>query len=155
MVKTELVNYDIYPKVFPCGKAVEVTIKPLGAHVAFNGEYTIQVKALNQGFWKRYPDRNNLSEYKVTPDENGCLKFTHTYMDEQEHHIEIVRDDNMLVRLNVYSLEADLCGRYPFRGDLHMHTCRSDGRQAPAIVAAEYRKNGYFNYRPRCLLRLT
>ena len=143
MVKTELVNYDIYPKVFPCGKAVEVTIKPLGAHVAFNGEYTIQVKALNQGFWKRYPDRNNLSEYKVTPDENGCLKFTLTYMDEQEHHIEIVRDDNMLVRLNVYSLEADLCGRYPFRGDLHMHTCRSDGRQAPAIVAAEYRKNGY------------
>ena len=24
-----------------------------------------------------------------------------------------------------------------------MHTCRSDGKQAPAIVAAEYRKNGY------------
>ena len=64
-------------------------------------------------------------------------------MDEQEHHVEIVKDDKTLVRLNVYSLEEALCGRYPFRGDLHMHTCRSDGRQAPAIVAAEYRKNGY------------
>lgn len=34
-------------------------------------------------------------------------------------------------------------GRYPYRGDLHMHTFRSDGRQEPAVVAANYRKNGY------------
>ena len=143
MIKYELTDYDIYPKVFPCDKETEITIKPLGAHVSFSGEYTIQVKALNEGFYKRYPERNNLREYSVTPDNDGRLRFCHFFKDEQEHHVEILKDGKMLVRLCVYSLLPDLCSRYPFRGDLHMHTCRSDGRQAPAIVAAEYRKNGY------------
>ena len=143
MVKLELTNYDIFPKVFRCDTPVEVTIKPLGLHVAFSGEYTIQVRAFNEGNSTRYPERNNLKEYPVTPCEDGCLRFTHTYKDEQEHYVDIVRDGKRVVRLSVYSLNDDLVGRYPFRGDLHMHTTRSDGNQAPAIVAANYRKNGY------------
>lgn len=143
MIKYELTNYDIYPKVFRCDRKIEVTIKPLGAHVEFTGEYTINVRALNEGNAERYPERNNLAEYVVTPDADGCLKFSHTYKDEQEHYVDILKDGKRLVRLSVYSVLPDLAGRYPFRGDLHMHTCRSDGRQAPAIVAAEYRKNGY------------
>lgn len=143
MIKLELTNYDIYPKVFPCDEEIQVTIKPLGAHVAFTGEYTVNVRALNEGNAARYPDRNNLVQYTVTPDSDGCIRFTHTYKGEQEHYIDIMKEDKRVVRLSVYSLLSDLAGRYPFRGDLHMHTCRSDGRQAPAIVAAEYRKNGY------------
>ena len=34
-------------------------------------------------------------------------------------------------------------GRKPYRGDLHMHTCRSDGTESPAVVAANYRALGY------------
>lgn len=143
MVKLELTNYDIFPKVFKCDTPVEVTIKPLGLHVAFSGEYTIQVRAFNEGNSARYPERNNLKEYPVTPCEDGCIRFTHTYKDEQEHYVDIVRDGKRVVRLSVYSLYEDLVGRYPFRGDLHMHTTRSDGNQAPAIVVANYRKNGY------------
>lgn len=143
MVKLELTNYDIFPKVFKCDTPVEVTIKPLGLHVAFSGEYTIQVRAFNEGNSARYPERNNLKEYPVTPCEDGCIRFTHTYKDEQEHYVDIVKDGKRVVRLSVYSLYEDLVGRYPFRGDLHMHTTRSDGNQAPAIVVANYRKNGY------------
>ncbi len=143
MVSLELFNYDIFPKVFPCDKAIEVTVKPLGAHVEFKGEYTVWVKALTQGNIRDYKERNNLVEYNVTPDEDGCIRFTHTYKDEQEHFVEVMKDGKRVVRLSVYSLNEDMVGRYPFRGDLHMHTCRSDGHQAPAIVAAEYRKNGY------------
>ncbi len=143
MVKLELVNYDIFPKVFSCDKAVEITVKPMGKHVAFSGEYKIWVRALNEGDIRRYPDRKNLVEYSVAPDEAGCLKFTHTFKDEQEHFVDVMKDDERVVRLSVYSLLPDLVGRYPFRGDLHMHTSYSDGKQAPGIVAAEYRKNGY------------
>ena len=143
MVKLELTNYDIYPKVFQCDKQIEITIKPLGLHVAFSGEYTINVRATTQGNIARYPERNNLSEYKVFPDKNGNLSFSHIFNDEQEHFIDIIKEDKRIVRLSVYSVHSDLVGRYPFRGDLHMHTCRSDGKQAPAIVASEYRKNGY------------
>lgn len=143
MVSLELFNYDIFPKVFECEKEIEVTIKPLGAHVEFKGEYTIWVKALTQGNIRDYKERNNLVEYKVNPDTDGCLRFRHIYHDEQEHFVEVLKDGKRVVRLSVYSLAPDMVGRYPFRGDLHMHTCRSDGKQAPAIVAAEYRKNGY------------
>ncbi len=143
MVSTELFNYDIFPKVFPCGKEIEVTVRPLGAHVEFKGEYTIWVKALTQGNIRDYKERNNLVEYKVSPDAGGCLRFKHIYHDEQEHFVEVIKDGKRVVRLSVYSLNPDMVGRYPFRGDLHMHTCRSDGRQSPAITAAEYRKNGY------------
>ncbi len=143
MIKNELFNYDIFPKVFPCGEPVEVTVKPLGAHAAFEGEYSVQVRALNEGNIIYYPDRKNLVPYDVSPDADGCLRFTHTFMDEQEHYVDIVKDGERVVRLAVYSLLPDLVGRYPFRGDLHMHTFRSDGRQSPAVVAAEYRKNGY------------
>lgn len=31
----------------------------------------------------------------------------------------------------------------PYRGDMHCHTCRSDGKEGPAIVAANYRKSGF------------
>lgn len=143
MIKLELTNYDIFPKVFPCDKEIEITVKPLGLHVAFSGEYTIGLRELTQGNNLRYPERKNLVEYKVTPDADGCLRFKHSFRGEQEHYVDIMKDDKRVVRLSVYSLLPDLVGRYPFRGDLHMHTCRSDGRQAPAIVAAEYRKNGY------------
>ncbi len=143
MKKLELCNYDIFPKVFPCDKEIEITIKPLGAHVEFKGEYTLQLREMTQGNSARYPERNNLVEYAAAPDADGSIRFKHIFRNEQEHFVDIVRDSKRIVRLSVYSLKADLVGRYPFRGDLHMHTCRSDGRQAPAIVAAEYRKNGY------------
>lgn len=50
---------------------------------------------------------------------------------------------NREIDFSVYALEEDMKGRYPYRGDLHMHTCRSDGGQAPAIAVANYRRNGY------------
>ena len=143
MVKLELCNYDIFPKVFPCDEEIEITVKPLGAHVEFNGEYTVEVRAFTEGDVRRYPERNNLVSYLRTPEADGTIRFSHTFKGEQEHYVDIVKDGKRIVRLSVYSLLPDLVGRYPFRGDLHMHTCRSDGHQAPAIVAAEYRKNGY------------
>ncbi|MBQ8762812.1 MAG: hypothetical protein IJZ07_01760 [Clostridia bacterium] len=73
------------------------------------------------------------------------IKFKYEFPYEQEYFIRIFEKDTnkRLLQLSVYALAEDLCGRYPLIGDLHMHTCRSDGRQAPAIVSANYRKHGY------------
>ncbi len=143
MIKTELFDYDIFPKVFPCDKEISVTIKPLGAHALFEGDYIVVIQGLNEGKYIDYPERKNLTCYDVTANEKGYLVFTHIYKSEQEHFIDIYKGEKKIVRLSVYSVLPDLVGRYPFRGDLHMHTCRSDGKQAPAIVAAQYRKYGY------------
>ena len=37
-MKMELHDYDIFPKVFPVGKAAEITVKSLGVHTKFSGE---------------------------------------------------------------------------------------------------------------------
>ena len=34
LMKRELINYDIFPKVIPTGKEVTITVKPLGGHAA-------------------------------------------------------------------------------------------------------------------------
>ena len=142
----ELHNYDIFPKVFPKDKEIEITIKPLGEHAAFTKEeYLMQICPLTAGTRRAYPDTSTFSdEFKVKPDADGCIRIKHTFRGEQEHFIRFLRDDMRKdFQLSVYSVNEDLVGRYPFAGDLHMHTSRSDGQQSPAIVAANYRRHGY------------
>lgn len=144
-MKDVIHNYDIFPKVFPCDKEIEITIKPLGAHVAFDrDEYNIVICPLTQGCRRDYPNTTGFEDMKVKPDADGCIRFKYTFKGEQEHYIRFLKENgDRDFQLSVYSLKEDLCGRYPFVGDLHMHTCRSDGKQAPAIVAANYRRHGY------------
>ncbi len=139
-------NYDVFPKVFPKDKEIEITIKPLGAHAAFTkDEYVMQICPLTTGTRHNYPDTSLVTDvFKVKPDEDGCIRIKHVFRGEQEHFIrfcnEKMRKD---FQLSVYSVADDLVGKYPFVGDLHMHTFRSDGKQSPAIVAANYRRHGY------------
>lgn len=146
-LSNELFNYDIFPKVFEAGKEATITIKPLGAHAVFPREgVQLQVCPLSQGTPWDYPHVHGWSErIDVTPDADGCIRFAYTFEGEQEHFIRFFNDDsdNRFLQLSVYSVEGGLVGRYPYAGDLHMHTFRSDGKQAPAVVAAAYRKIGY------------
>ena len=144
-MKDVMHNYDVFPKVFPKDKEIEITVKPLGAHVAFEREqYDIVICPLSQGTPRDYPNMTGFEKLTVKPDADGCIRFKYTFKGEQEHYIRFLKENgDRDFQLSVYSLDEDLCGRYPFVGDLHMHTCRSDGKQAPAIVAANYRRHGY------------
>ncbi len=143
-MKTELHDYDIFPKVFPVGKEVTVTVKPMGLHAAFTeSSYEMLLCPLDHGCERDYPHFSGFEHFELKPDEDGCLRFTHTYDKEQEYFIRLFSDHKRLVQLSVFAVAEDLCGRYPFVGDLHMHTFRSDGRQSPAVVAANYRRYGY------------
>jgi hypothetical protein len=42
----------------------------------------------------------------------------------------------------LYALDDDLFNRRPYKGDLHMHSIRSDGLEAPAYVAGACRRIG-------------
>lgn len=147
-MKTELHYYDVFPKVIPADTESEITIKPLGAHTAFlpDYEYHIIISPLEFGTPYDYPETSLFEEYYIKPCADGCLRLRHRFVSEQQHFIKINLPEgsrDRQVRLSVYSVFPDLIGRYPFVGDLHMHTMRSDGRQSPAVVAANYRKHGY------------
>lgn len=151
-MRTDLHYYDIYPKVFPAGKEVEICLKPLGAHVDFKKdvEYFITINPLEEGNPEHYTARSN----RIFPDckvgEDGILRFKFLFPTEQQYYVrlydnkdKLLKDRDKIAQLAVYALNEDLCGRYPFMGDLHMHTFRSDGKQSPAVVCANYRKHGY------------
>ena len=143
-MKRELLDYDIFPKVFPCDTNVRICIKPLGDHVLFRDEYyTISIQALNDGAIYDYPERENQIDYEIMPDDDGCIYFTHAFDDEQEYYINVFLHGRKIVRLSVYAVLSDLVGRYPFKGNLHTHSFRSNGKKSPAVEAADYRKRGY------------
>ena len=133
-MKTELHYYDIFPKVFPAGKEVTITIKPLGYHADFKNpdKISLHIYGLDDGNPRDYPHRGN--GYEIPFEFDGCIKFTHTFPREQQYYVRIMEKETgkRLLQLSVYALDEDLCGRYPLIGDLHMHTCRSDGKQCPA-----------------------
>lgn len=45
--------------------------------------------------------------------------------------------------MEVYALEADLFAKQPFKGDNHMHTYMSDGKDSPMYMAAAACRHGY------------
>lgn len=139
-----LYNYDIYPKVFPVGQPVDITIRGLGEHVRFSGEYRIVVLRLDADTARGYVGQNG-TEYTVTAGDDNTLRIQFTAQVECEHFVRVFRpgEERRLFQLSVYALNPDLACRIPLRGDLHMHTCRSDGHEDPATVCANYRKLGY------------
>lgn len=145
-MKLELHYYDVFSKVFLVNEPVTITVKPLGKQAAFQGDYEVAVMSMAHGNPNIYPERKNLCRYEVSIDSDGCLRITHIFKEESEYILRItglVGGQSRALNLSVYALEEDMRGRYPYRGDLHMHTCRSDGAQDPAVVAANYRKSGY------------
>lgn len=146
-MKEILYRYDIYPKVVLEGRESTVTIQPLGAHVAFDPqkEYTLKILQVDQSNPGDYPERGGRQMLTATPDADGCLRFSARFEGESEHFIYLHKgeEERSFARLSVYSLKEDMAGRIPLRGDLHMHTCRSDGKESPAIVTANYRGHGY------------
>lgn len=142
-MKMELYQYDIYPKIFPVGQDVTVTLRPLGKFKAFFGEYKLSVHRMDSGAPHQGFTAWNQTNYQVTPDEDGCIRFTYNAKAEGELFVRLFQGDKRLVQLSLYALAADLAGRLPLRGDFHVHTCRSDALESPDVVCANYRKKGY------------
>ena len=145
--KDELLNnYDVYPKVFVAGKAATIRVRPLGGRPLFEPgkTYELVVCALDGGFPEDFPSTGDFRSLQVTADENAGFCFTHTFDAEQEYFLRFQNEEGRrLIQFPVYCVAEDLAGRYPFLGDLHMHTNLSDGSETPEIVAANYRKYGY------------
>ncbi len=145
-MKYELLNYDIFPKVFPAGGTGKITIKPLGAHASFaEGEmHHIRVMPMSNGAFYNYKTRENVFDFYITPNKRGEMHFSFDFPAEGEYSIRILdAKKKLIVKLAVYAVEADLYGKHAYFGDLHMHSCLSDGKEAPEIVASNYRSYGY------------
>ena len=141
---TEHRDYELFPFLLKSGESSKIRIRPLGRHAAFDADATYLARFMPMDESIEPLEEDEYPGVYLRP-EDGCLSFEHVFEGEQEHCIRVFRlpSAKPLGTFRVYSLEQDLCERKPFRGDFHTHTCCSDGVQAPAVVAANYRKSGF------------
>ena len=147
-MKTELAYYEIFPKIVRAGVKTEITIRPLGRHAEFKSdtEYLVMYLPMCETRESLDVDYDSI----VVKPSNGSLKFEYAFPGEQAHIIRVfkmpIKDrdrERPVGNFMVYSLYPDLYELRPYKGDFHLHSFHSDGREAPEIVAANYRKNGF------------
>ena len=141
--------YRVIPTIVRADVEQTVTIYPIGEAKRFddNTDYVVSFlprevftlnRLYNQADWDTVTVRS----------QNGVLKVSYTFADEQEWVISVTTAEDIEkkrapLEFFVYSLFEDLYEKTPYLGDLHVHSCRSDGREDPAVVAANYRKEGF------------
>ena len=134
--------YDIYPKVLPSHQKSTLTIEALDYSVFFEEgkTYTLMVLPLRESLQGEYSDYPTCTATCASQ----RLTFSHTFGSEQEYYIRILdATGTPFLQLSVYVLDEDLYGCRPYKGDLHVHTCFSDGKESPELVVAKYRQHGF------------
>ena len=170
-MRTVLEYYEIYPKVYLAGERSRVTVRALGRHAAFGAGTTWRIRVipmndsadhLRHPFSQEHPycsahpaadHQSGEREKRIMTSEEMQLSFEWVFPSEQEYTLEILQESRQgeaggrqpgrRLEQKVYAVERDLFGRIPLKGNMHMHSFRSDGKEAPEIVAASYRRAGY------------
>jgi len=138
-------NFIATPKIVPSGRATEIRILPTSPVKGFDpsAEYRVILYPTEE---IGTPISNWRGPIVPAQAQDGALAFTATFTGEQRYvlGIEKIQGESVEVvdELAIYALQSDLYERYPYKGDMHMHSNRSDGVDAPAHVVAMCRKIG-------------
>ena len=144
-MKHTVEKFDIYPLVFPADQTAEIKIKALFQHVDFASAENIRIeynpilhcreRMTPQG-WAR----GDNVDFTV---ENGEIVIKQFLQNEQEHGFIVYTNDEPWLQFNVYSLKDDLLKLRPYKGDFHIHSIESDGRECPEYVGVSAREIGF------------
>lgn len=136
-------RFEVFPKVLRADSETEITIRPpggagFGAPDAYKVIHRpVERLASSAGTGRPAPS------FRI---EGGDMLVRSRFDGEQEHVITVREADGddraTACEARVYSVRDDLFARRPWKGDLHIHSDRSDGRDPPAEVAAECRRIG-------------
>ena len=144
-MKAENRFFELVPKVVPADKETIVEIRSLFDHVHFTSDRQYEVtyypveEISHQSGW---PEQHR-KRLKVV---DGILRISQYFEGEQEHvlSVEEVGGDNRrsVGEFRLYSVQPDLFVRKPYKGDMHMHSHMSDGRESPGYVTGCCRRIG-------------
>lgn len=162
-------KYFITPRVVEADKVTKVSVSGLDKSCIFydDTEYMITVTA-SDDYTYPSPDKMGSGDRIISEDilavpKDGVLSFEYKFTGEHLWYINIRRVENekhfggnrmrwahirnsalnSILDFEMYSLCSDLYERKPFKGDFHVHSFGSDGKDSPALVAAQYRQHGF------------
>ena len=146
-MRSELYNYEITPICFLAGRDVTLSIRSTNENTDLRPgrEYRVVVLEASLAEEDRFSGTGCTREYSITTDGDSVLRIKTIFEREGMYLIHVTdrSEDRSLGEFRVYALDEDMKGLYPFRGDFHMHSGRSDGDEDPYIVASNYRESGY------------
>lgn len=135
-------SYELTPKVLRVGTETTLTVRGLNAESRLDDgqEYLTRVRPME---WKGDGRVSGATDQRARPKE-GVLEFRTRPEAEQEYVVELVSGDGKqtLATFRAYAVAPDLFVRRPYKGDIHQHSNRSDGKEEPPYVAAFNRKIG-------------
>ena len=137
--------FHVFPKILLSGRETEIKIVPRDAFAGFDATATYQVTL--------YPmDSLDTAEWNwkgptlPAQVQGKNLVFSAVFEGEQKYilAVEAVRSGQVepIGDFTAYAVGDDLHNRFPYKGDMHMHSHYSDGVESPPYVAAMCRKIG-------------
>lgn len=151
--KKEVIDFDIRPKIVPVGCETVLRVRGAYPHKVMKEGAWFGVQILPME-WLGHDWAERDMPPAVVRVTAGELRIPYTFREEQEYIVELTPmergegldlrrvEGGRTIELRVYALEADLFSRKPWKGDVHIHSHCSDGREAPGFVAASCRKIG-------------
>lgn len=135
-------RYQCFPSVVCVGKETEIAIVPRDNSRIFRQEKEYELAVV--GLWEDQADYHA----RIPMDhpcrvEDGCLKFTYRFDQEQKYSIRFAEKGSKEIRIALYAVEEDLFALRPLKGDLHTHTFYSDGQDGLTMTPADYREEGF------------
>ena len=146
LMKSELTDFDISPVVVPAGVSAEIVIRPLFDSCRFDSHrsYRIAYSPISGPSSRGCDAMLTTDRIRI---KDGTMRIAERFQGEQEHILLLETASaegwELIGDFRIYSLERDLFERRPFKGDLHIHSCRSDGEESPAYVAGACRRIGF------------
>jgi len=136
------ITFEVYPKIVLKNQKTSVRISPLFVRPLIeNHRYKIVAAPMEYDTF----DRSKRQTQYVTCI-NNSVTCEFTYETEQEYRLLLFSEDDdfkdTIGIFHIFCLEEDLFLRRPFKGDFHLHSYYSDGRNSPGFIAASCRKKG-------------
>ncbi len=132
--------FDVYPKIVRAGHETTITIRPLFDHVRAITADPMAILYATGGGETQTTQAPPVTLEPVVVDD--AIQVRCPFEREQEYTLLLGNSERPLAEARLYALDDDLFARRLFKGDLHMHSFRSDGKESPAYVAGAGRRIG-------------
>lgn len=145
--------YEITPLIVPADATTKIRIRPKFPQAAFPKLEDIKLYCYalsgkkTDGQYRCY-DWENKDVQPLAPTllPDGTMEFDCFFAGEGEQNIilkDLSKPEKFATSFRLYALLPDLLALRPYKGDFHIHTTGSDGRDAPEYSAARHRQIGY------------
>ena len=136
------ITFDVYPKIVQSHRKSTITIKPVFARpLTENSTYRITLAPMEYDSYDRTKRQTQIVSCR-----SGALSCEFLFEKEQEYRLLLSEDGDektdTLGVFHLYCIDEDLSRFRPFKGDFHLHSFYSDGRNNPGFLASSCRKEG-------------